>query len=99
MASPINAANAYASLARVLDTGGSNGTFGSLDRVRDVLGTAGGAEAGGPSFSTVLKDAIGGVMETGRKSDAQTVAMASGRADVEEVAPAVGGNDAAAYTL
>jgi flagellar hook-basal body complex protein FliE len=99
MASPINAANAYASLARVLDTGGSNSTFGSLDRVRDALGTAGGAEAGGPSFSAVLKDAIGGVMETGRKSDAQTMAMASGRANVMDVVTAVAETDVAVSTL
>ena len=99
MASPINAANAYASLARVLDTGGSNSTFGSLDRVRDMLGTAGGAEAGGPSFSAVLKDAIGGVMETGRKSDAQTMAMASGRANVMDVVTAVAETDVAVSTL
>jgi flagellar hook-basal body complex protein FliE len=99
MASPINAANAYANLARVLDTGGSNSTFGSLDRMRDVLGTAGGAESGGPSFSAVLKDAIGGVMETGRKSDAQTVAMASGRANVMDVVTAVAETDVAVSTL
>ena len=33
----------------------------------------------------MLKDAIGGVMEAGRKSDAQTVAMASGKANVMDV--------------
>jgi len=99
MATPINAANAYASLARVLDTGGSSNKFGDLARVRDVLGSAGGQESGGPSFSAVLKDAIGGVMETGRKSDAQTVAMASGRANVMDVVTAVAETDVAVSTL
>ena len=99
MATPINAANAYANLARVLDTGGSSNKFGDLARVRDVLGTAAGQETGGPSFSAVLKDAIGGVMETGRKSDAQTVAMASGRANVMDVVTAVAETDVAVSTL
>src|ERR1700760_2779611 len=99
MASPVNAANAYASLARVLGTGGSSNTSGSLDRVRDVLGAAAGQETGGPSFSAVLKDAIGGVMETGRKSDAQSVAMANGRANVMDVVTAVAETDVAVSTL
>ena len=82
MASPISAANAYANSARVLDTGGSSNAFGSLARVRDVLGNGNGTDKGGPSFSAVLKDAIGSVMETGRKSDSQAVAMAAGKANV-----------------
>src|ERR1700751_166837 len=99
MATPISAANAYANLARVLDTGGSRNKFGDLARVRDVLGNAGSQESSGPSFSSVLKDAIGGVMETGRKSDAQTVAMASGRANVMDVVTAVAETDVAVSTL
>lgn len=99
MATPVNAANAYANLARVLDTGDSSNKFGDLARVRDVLGSAGGQENGGPSFSAVLKDAIGGVMETGRKSDAQTVAMASGKANVMDVVTAVAETDVAVSTL
>jgi flagellar hook-basal body complex protein FliE len=50
MASPTVAANAYASLARILDSGGA--------------GKA--SEAGGPSFGAVLKDAIGSVLEAGK---------------------------------
>jgi flagellar hook-basal body complex protein FliE len=99
MATPISAANAYASLARVLDTGGSGNTFGSLARIRDIAGSTGGADSGGPSFSAVLKDAIGGVVETGRKSDAQTVAMASGKANVMDVVTAVAETDVAVSTL
>jgi flagellar hook-basal body complex protein FliE len=82
MASPTVAANAYASAARILDTSGA--------------GKA--ADSDGPSFSAVLKEAIGGVMEVGRKSDAQTVAMASGKANVMDVVTAVAETDVAVST-
>jgi flagellar hook-basal body complex protein FliE len=65
MASPTVAANAYASLGRMLESGAG-------------IGASKTTEAGGPSFGALLKDAIGSVVETGRKSDAQTLAMASG---------------------
>ena len=83
MASPTLAANAYASLARMMETGGA--------------GKA--SEAGGPSFGAVLKDAIGSVLDSGRKSDAQTVAMASGKANVMDVVTAVAETDVAVSTL
>ena len=83
MASPTVAANAYANLARILDTGTGKG----------------GSEAGGPSFGTVLKDALGSVMEAGRKSDAQTLAMANGKANVMDVVTAVAETDVAVSTL
>jgi flagellar hook-basal body complex protein FliE len=83
MASPTVAANAYASVARVLDTG------------------AGGKSptAGGPSFGELLKDVIGSVMEGGRQSDAQTTAMASGKANVMDVVSAVAETDVKVSTL
>jgi flagellar hook-basal body complex protein FliE len=83
MASPAAAANAYASAARILDTGSP----------------AKAADSTGPSFGEVLKDAIGGVLDTGRKSDAQTVAMASGKANVMDVVTAVAETDVAVSTL
>ena len=86
MASPTVAANAYASLGRMLESGGGPGA-----------GKAAGA--GGPSFGAVLKDAIGSVMEAGRKSDAQTLAMASGKANVMDVVTAVAETDVAVSTL
>jgi flagellar hook-basal body complex protein FliE len=82
MASPTVAANTYANLARILDTGAGKGS-----------------EAGGPSFGAVLKDAIGSVLEAGKKSDAQTVAMASGKANVMDVVTAVAETDVAVSTL
>jgi flagellar hook-basal body complex protein FliE len=95
MSSPISAANAYASLARVINTGGSGNPFANL--ARDGAGV--GADAGGPSFGAVLKDALGSVAEAGRKSDAQTVAMASGKANVMDVVTAVAETDVAVSTL
>jgi flagellar hook-basal body complex protein FliE len=84
MASPTVAANAYANLARILDTGGAGKT----------------SEAGGgPSFSALLKDAVGSVLDAGKKSDVQTVAMASGKANVMDVVTAVADTDVAVSTL
>jgi flagellar hook-basal body complex protein FliE len=90
MPSPIAAANAYANLARVLNTGGAGKALADLGRLRDG---GGGAEAGGPSFSALLTDAVGSVAEAGRKSDAQTVAMAAGKANVMDVVTAVAETD------
>ena len=70
MATPTVAANAYANLAQHHWIRAS-----ALGKAR--------REASGPSFASVLKDAIGSVLEAGRKSDAQTVAMASGKANVD----------------
>jgi len=85
MASPTAAANAYASLARMMSGGG--------------VGAGKTSDAGGPSFSALLKDAIGSVMDAGRKSDAQTVAMANGKANVMDVVTAVAETDVAVSTL
>jgi flagellar hook-basal body complex protein FliE len=83
MASPTVAANAYANLARILDTAGPGKPSGDS----------------GPSFGAILKDAVASVMESGRKSDAQTVAMASGKANVMDVVTAVAETDVAVSTL
>ncbi|MBN8972397.1 MAG: flagellar hook-basal body complex protein FliE [Xanthobacteraceae bacterium] len=85
MATPTAAANAYASLAKMMSPGGA--------------GAAKGAETTGPSFGALLKDAIGSVMDAGRKSDAQTVAMANGKANVMDVVTAVAETDVAVSTL
>jgi flagellar hook-basal body complex protein FliE len=83
MASPTVAANAYASLARLVDPG--------------VAGKA--SDAGGPSFGDLVKEAIGNVMDGGRKADAQTVAVASGKANVMDVVTAVAETDVKVSTL
>ena len=84
MASPTVAANAYAALSRIVESGGAE---------------KGGASAGGPSFSALLKDAVGSVLDAGKKSDHQTMAMASGKANVMDVVTAVAETDVAVSTL
>jgi flagellar hook-basal body complex protein FliE len=84
MASPTVAANAYAALSRIVESGGAE---------------KGGASAGGPSFSALLKDAVGSVLDAGKKSDAQTMAMSSGKANVVDVVTAVAETDVAVSTL
>ncbi len=84
MASPTVAANAYAALSRIVESGGAE---------------KGGASAGGPSFSALLKDAVGSVLDAGKKSDAQTLAMTSGKANVMDVVTAVAETDVAVSTL
>ena len=76
MASPITAASAYAKLARLADPGAG-------------LHKANGSETGGPNFGAMVKEAIGAVVEAGRKSDAQAQAMAAGKANLVDVVTAV----------
>jgi flagellar hook-basal body complex protein FliE len=83
MASPSIAANAYANLARLVDVGSAGKT----------------SETGGQSFATMLKDSIGSVIEAGRKSDSQSIAMASGKANVIDVVTAVAETEVAVGTL
>jgi flagellar hook-basal body complex protein FliE len=86
MASPTVAANAYSALARMMESGGA-----------EKAGSAGGGS--GPSFSALLKDAVGSVLESGKKSDAQTMAMTSGKSNVMDVVTAVAETDVAVSTL
>jgi flagellar hook-basal body complex protein FliE len=72
------AANAYAQLSRITDQRGG------------LAKTIGDAASGqGPNFGAVLKEAIDGVSAASRKSDVQTQAVASGRANVIDVVTAV----------
>jgi flagellar hook-basal body complex protein FliE len=85
MTSPSAAASAYASLARVADP--------SAGLARAV------GETGGPSFGALLKDAIGSVVEAGRKSDTQTAAMAGGKSNIVDVVTAVSETEVAVEAL
>lgn len=84
MASPTIAANAYSNLAKILDAGKSAGKAG---------------ESGQQSFGALLKDTLGSVVDVGRKSDAQSVAMAQGKANVVDVVTAVAETEVAVGTL
>jgi flagellar hook-basal body complex protein FliE len=78
MATPLAAASAYANIARLA-------ADPSLALARPP-----GAEAKNEtSFASVLKEAIGSVNELGHKSDAQTRAMANGKANMVNVVTAV----------
>ena len=83
MASPSIAANAYANLARIVDVGTAGKT----------------SDSGGVSFASMLKDSIGSVIEQGKKSDGQTMAMAAGKANVVDVVTAVAETEVAVGTL
>jgi flagellar hook-basal body complex protein FliE len=79
MASPISAANAYASIAKL-----------GADPSRSLTSVPGLAEPKNETgFASLLKDAIGAVQEMGKKSDAQAQAAANGNSDMVNVVTAV----------
>jgi flagellar hook-basal body complex protein FliE len=92
MASPTIAANAYASLAKLTSPGAGAGAGPGI-------GAGKSPDGDGLSFGAMVKDALGSVLGAGRKSDAQTVAMASGKANVMDVVTAVAETDVAVSTL
>jgi flagellar hook-basal body complex protein FliE len=57
------------------------------------------SEAGGTSFGALLKQTIGSVVDAGHKSDAQSAALAAGKANVMDVVTAVAETDVAVSTL
>jgi flagellar hook-basal body complex protein FliE len=93
MSSPIAAARAYANLARITDpNAGAGAALGGLGGVT-------GAKSNGPDFSAVLKEAVGSVMDAGKKSDTQSHALASGKANLIDVATAVAETEVAIETM
>ena len=86
MTTPSIAANAYASLAKLSDPSAG-------------LAKAIGETGGGPSFSGLLKDALGAVVEAGRKSDSQQQALATGKSNIVDVVTAVSETEVAVETL
>lgn len=73
MATPISAASAYANIARLAKEQAPGPGLGSADA----------------SFSALLKNAIGSVVEAGHNSDAQTKALANGKSNMVDVVTAV----------
>ena len=86
MPSPTIAANAYAALSKISAGAGNQ------------LPTPGG-DKGGASFSNFLKDALGGVAELGRKSDAQAQSVAAGKSNMIDVVTAVAETEVAVGAL
>lgn len=89
MATPLTAANAYAALSRLTNP---------ADSLAKALGEGNG-QGHGQSFGAMLKDALGAVVETGRKSDAQAQAMAAGKANIVDVVTAVSETEVAIDAL
>jgi flagellar hook-basal body complex protein FliE len=83
MATPSIAANAYASVAKAFDPSGPAKSGDSNDQ----------------SFSSLLKNALDGVSAAGHKSDAQAMAMASGKANIVDVVTAVAETEVAVSTM
>lgn len=93
MSSPIAAARAYANLARITDpNAGAGAALGGI-------GGLAGTKSNGPDFSAVLKEAVGSVMDAGRKSDTQSHALAGGKANLIDVATAVAETEVAIETM
>jgi flagellar hook-basal body complex protein FliE len=86
MTTPSAAAGAYASLARLAEASAA-------------LGKAGSEGAAGPSFGAFLKDAVGAVVEAGRKSDAQSQALVAGKSNIVDVVTAVSETEIAVEAL
>ena len=86
MTTPSAAAGAYASLARLANPSAN-------------LGRAVGEASGGPSFGELLRCAATNLMDAGRKTDAQTHAMASGKGNVVDVVTAVAETEVADETM
>jgi flagellar hook-basal body complex protein FliE len=86
MPTPTAAANAYTALARLTDPG------------RTLAKSDGGGDAGA-SFGSLLKTALGAVVDAGRKSDAQSQSLAAGKANVVDVVTAVAETEVAIESL
>ena len=82
------AARAYAQIASIGDPARAGAALGD-----EAAGKA------GQSFGAVLKDALTSVVEAGRKSDAQTRAVANGNANMVDVVTAVSETEVAIDTL
>jgi flagellar hook-basal body complex protein FliE len=88
MVSPVSAASAYAKLARLADPSAN---------IAKAAG--GGTESKGPGFGQMVKEALGSVVEAGRKSDAQSQAMVAGKANLVDVVTAVTETEVAIESL
>jgi flagellar hook-basal body complex protein FliE len=84
MTTPSIAAGAYAKLSRLADPSAALGK---------------GEQSAGPSFGSLLKDVVGSVVETGRKSDAQTQALVSGKSNIVDVVTAVSETEVAVQAM
>ncbi len=61
------------------------GAYANIARLTSNLGSGGGES----SFASILKDAMGSIEAMGQKSDAQSKAVAAGKANMVDVVTAV----------
>lgn len=87
MASPLTAASAYASIAR-MTTDPSLGLAAGISPAK-----------GDTSFASVLKEAVGAISEAGRKSDVQSQALANGKSNMVDVVTAVAETEVAVQAV
>jgi flagellar hook-basal body complex protein FliE len=78
MASPLAAAGAYANIAKL-----------GADPSSALAGIGGAPGKSETSFTSVLKEALNAVHETGRKSDVQSQALVNGKSNMVDVVTAV----------
>ena len=72
--------------------------YAALARLANPTGGAAKPEGDG-SFGTVLKQALGSVVESGKTADAQTKALAAGNANIVDVVTAVAETEVAIEAL
>ena len=89
MPSPIAAANAYASLARLGAGAGAPSA--------SALSSAG--PGGGASFGSLVENALSSMVAKGREADAKSMQAAAGKADLVDVVTAVAETEVAVQTL
>src|SRR3977135_1887695 len=86
MASPLTAASAYSKLARIADPG--------ANLARPIAN-----DSEGPSFASLVKQAVGSVVETGRKADAQAQQLVAGKSNLVDVVTAVTESEVAVQAM
>lgn len=89
MVSPVNAAGAYASIAKIAN-GGNAASASSL---------AGANGMKGSSFGSMLENALSNMAQQGKETDSKIVQMAAGKADITDVVTAVAETEVAVETL
>jgi len=86
MPTPIAAASAYATQARLSEPGaGLSRTISDPPQ--------------GPSFGALMQEVIGGVVDAGHKADTQAHSLAAGKANIVDLVTAVAESETAISTL
>ncbi|HOV05169.1 MAG TPA: flagellar hook-basal body complex protein FliE [Kaistiaceae bacterium] len=87
MTTPLSAAKAYSSVGRLANQLAGN------EKAAKATGDAGG------DFGSMVKQAIGDVVEAGKVADQKALAAAQGKADVVDVVTAVAETEVALSTM